>query len=180
MDGILHDSQVIMYNFTSQCSLQLRPAVGIGESQWGGGNGRSGAMRISLACLSPHPLPLPTFTRPTPALCYLEACPLFHHKPARLRLSIPLQTQPAPAMNFNSDQDVHTHQQQVVTVSSWLEPPRTDDHRRYNRRKRVNSASRSIIVSLKTYNSSNLSWRQSGKRRKSGPPQQTNLPLSKS
>ena len=160
-----------LYTPLARCSCNLQPATcsedwrePMGRMQW-----PKGAMRNC----QPASLHLFTHLRPphlTPAFCYSEACPLFHRKPSRLRLYIPLQTQPVPPMNVNSDADVIcTRQQQVVTVSYWLAPPRTDDHRRYNRSKRANSTSRNTVVPQRTCYFSSLSWRQSGRRPKSGP-----------
>jgi hypothetical protein len=89
IDGMYYDCQAIKTLHPAR-SLQLQPAVrigerangvhpavSIGESQWGGRNGRSGATRQLPAYLSSHPPRLPTFARPTPTLRYL-ACLLFH------------------------------------------------------------------------------------------------------
>lgn len=141
------------------------------------------------AFLHTRPVYPPTFTRPVyppspaPHLPYVTWKPACYSivQPARIRLSIPLQIQAVPPMNANSDSDVvRTCQQQVVTVSYWLVPPHTDDHRRYNRSKRANSTSTNIIVALRTCNFFSLSWRRSGKWRKTGPLRQTNSLHSKS
>lgn len=57
--------------------------------------------------------------------------------------------------------------QQVVTVSYWIVPPRTDDIRRYNKNKKaMYSNLKKTNAFPKTCNFSSPSWRPSGKQHK--------------